>query len=142
MDVDGSGNTCVQYGGNVVVNEHIIIAISQNSRVARCMNVDIASEKLGATTIHHGLASLIDVRISDLGEAANHSAICALNSLTAAIESGSEIKVVAMLSYEKRPDGTTIVRTSSDGYDVTFVDGLAGRRTQLNKLEVRPKGAQ
>jgi hypothetical protein len=109
----------------VMIDEHISIVISENSRVARSMDIAMASKKLGATALHHRFASLVNVRASDASRAANHSAVRAIDSLAAAVESGPEVEVVAVLGDVGRLDGTAVVGTSRDGDEFVCVDGLA-----------------
>jgi hypothetical protein len=126
----------------VVVHKHIRITVRENSRVSRTVNVAVASEKLLAATLHHRLARLVNIRTSDRSRAADHGAVSAVDALAASVESGPEVEVVAVLGDDGSLDGAAVVRARGDGDEVVRIDGLAGRRVQLDELETAPEGAE
>lgn len=123
----------------IMVNKHISITVRENSRVSRTMDVTVASKKLLAAALHHRLARLVDVRASDRSRAADHGAVSAVDALAARVESGPKVEVVAVLGDDGRLDGAAVVGARGDGDQVVRVDGLAGRRAQLDELETAPE---
>ena len=126
----------------VMVDEHVSVVVGEDSRVARSVDVAVAGQKLGAAALHHGRASLVNVGPGDTARTSDHGAVSAIDALAALVESGPEVVVVAMLGDVGSFDGAAAGRACGDGDEVVAVDGLAGRRAQLDKLEARPEGTE
>lgn len=112
----------------VMVDKHVGVIVGEDSRMARSVDGAVTSEDLRATAFHHELASLINVRARDFAGAADQSAVSALNSLPAFVESDPEVESISVLSDVGRLDGTTVVGSRGDRDEVVVVviDRLAG----------------
>lgn len=125
-----------------MVDEHVSVVIGEDSRVARSVDVAVAGQKLSPAAFHHGRASLVSVGAGDTARTSDHGAVGAIDSLAAFVESGPEVVIVATLGDVWSFDGAAVGRARGDGDEIVAVDGLTGRRAQLDKLEARPEGTE
>lgn len=101
----------------------------------------VARHHLGATALHHLLASLVDIGAGDTLGAANHDAVGASGALAAAVEGDPEEVVSVAVDDNRGLDGAAISRAGSEGVKVG-AHTLAGAWVDADHLDAGPEGAK
>ncbi|KAI6765483.1 hypothetical protein HG530_006553 [Fusarium avenaceum] len=110
--------------------------------MSRAVDVPMASHDLSATTRHHLLAGLIDVGTSNAAGATDHDAVGAGDTVTALVERGPQVVVVAPLDDEGSLDGAADRAVALGEGDDVFIDWLSGLGVQLDQLDAGPEGSE